>query len=561
MAGRRRGRRTQARPSARRLALRLTLVYVVAASLWIIFSDRVLGAFDLPIAVEREISSVKGLLFVAVTGLILWLLSARWLDGLRASEERYLRLFENSTEGLTVFRVVRDRQGQVEDLVVDDMNPTQSMRQHITRELAVGRHMGDCDPLDERMCAHFEFAAGAVHSAGPSRSELHISSDDAYELLLAFPIGRDLWALAALDVTEVRRAEQTLRREQEGIRQAYIDVLDAVTGGKLILLPEEALAGRLGEPLGPATLSPRPRELSEARTSHPRGRVVPVPRQDRPQVSVTPACEALTNALKHAGGGIYQVFALQDRIQVSVTDAGPGIDFRTLPRATLVRGLLERGQPGHGLLHHAAALRARAAEHRAGPHPGGAGGGGEGPVDVHRALIGLSRHACTATSDSPRDCSVSRILSSWASSAFAGSACSRGPSPSMALRTRSSRSGSRERHENATMRHAQVLLQAVDRLELAVAQVPREVTDHPVASFLPVMQLSVPGCLAGRVPEDDHRMRGSVVIIVFLFMGIFFSIFAVAAWLTGRRIGAMVLAVLAGVDIALGLQAIQRLSQ
>ena len=165
VAGRRRGRRTRARPSARRLALRLTLVYVVAASLWIIFSDRVLGAFDLPIAVEREISSVKGLLFVAVTGLILWLLSARWLDGLRASEERYLRLFENSTEGLTVFRVVRDRQGQAEDLVVDDMNPTQSMRQHITRELAVGRHMRDCDPLDERMCAHFEFAAGAVRSA------------------------------------------------------------------------------------------------------------------------------------------------------------------------------------------------------------------------------------------------------------------------------------------------------------------------------------------------------------------------------------------------------------
>ena len=56
-------------------------------------------------------------------------------------------------------------------------------------------------------------------------------------------------------------------------------------------------------------------------------------------------------------------------------------------------------------------------------------------------------------------------------------------------------------------------------------------------------------------------MRGNVVVILFLFMGIFFSIFAVAAWLTGRRIGAMVLAVLAGVDIALGLQAIQRLSQ
>ena len=338
MEGRRRGRRTHAKASARRLALRLTLAYVVAASLWIIFSDRVLGALGLPLAVEREISSVKGLLFVAVTGLILWLLSTRWLDSLHASEERYLRLFENTTEGLTVFRVVRDRQGQMEDLVVEDMNPTQSARQHTTRELAVGRHVGDCDPLDERMCAHFEFAAGAVRTARPARSELHIASGDAYELLLAFPIGRDLWALAALDVTEVRRAEQALRREQEGIRQAYIDVLDAVTGGKLVLLPEEAVAGRLGEPLGPATAFTAAAELSEARRHILAAASSRFPDWTDHKALVSPACEALTNALKHAGGGTYQVFALQDRIQLSVTDAGPGIDFRTLPRATLVPG-------------------------------------------------------------------------------------------------------------------------------------------------------------------------------------------------------------------------------
>lgn len=54
-------------------------------------------------------------------------------------------------------------------------------------------------------------------------------------------------------------------------------------------------------------------------------------------------------------------------------------------------------------------------------------------------------------------------------------------------------------------------------------------------------------------------MRSNVLILVFLFMGIFFTIFSVAAWLSGRRVGAMVLAVIAGLDIALGLQALQRL--
>jgi hypothetical protein len=43
-----------------------------------------------------------------------------------------------------------------------------------------------------------------------------------------------------------------------------------------------------------------------------------------------------------------------------------------------------------------------------------------------------------------------------------------------------------------------------------------------------------------------------------LFGGVFFTVFAVAAWKTGRRVGAMFLAVLSGVDIALAIQFLMR---
>ena len=46
--------------------------------------------------------------------------------------------------------------------------------------------------------------------------------------------------------------------------------------------------------------------------------------------------------------------------------------------------------------------------------------------------------------------------------------------------------------------------------------------------------------------------------IFMLFGGVFFTFFAVAAWKTGRRVGAMFLAVLAGIDIALGIQFLMR---
>lgn len=340
--------RDPARPGPRTLATRLTIVYVGAASLWIVFSDRLLGMLGLPIAVERELSSAKGILFVVATGFILWLLAVHWLDSLRASEERYARLFENATEGLTVFHVERDTHGGVGDLVVDDMNPTQSERQHTSPERARGLRMTDCDPRDERMCAHFAFVADLVRGDGPSRTELHVEMDDRYELLMAFPISPGLWALAALDVTEVRRAELALQRQQEGIRQAYVDVIDAVTGGKLVLLPEEELAARLGRPLGPMVTFATAAELSQARRAIVEAASARFPGRADERSLTSAACEALNNALKHAGGGSYQVFAQEERVQVVVIDHGPGIDFRTLPRAALVPGFSTIASLGMG---------------------------------------------------------------------------------------------------------------------------------------------------------------------------------------------------------------------
>jgi hypothetical protein len=46
-----------------------------------------------------------------------------------------------------------------------------------------------------------------------------------------------------------------------------------------------------------------------------------------------------------------------------------------------------------------------------------------------------------------------------------------------------------------------------------------------------------------------------------LFGGVFFTFFAVAAWRMGKRVGAMFLAVLAGIDIALAIEFLRRFYQ
>jgi ligand-binding sensor protein/anti-sigma regulatory factor (Ser/Thr protein kinase) len=265
------------------------------------------------------------------------------------SEERYHRLFDNATEGLTVFRVERSPAGEVEDVVVVDINPIQAQRTRVTRAQLIGRRLSECDGHDARLRAYFDVVRGSAEARRATRQEACLHAKDAYELLSAYPAGEeDLWVLSATDVTDLRQAEQALHRQDEGIRRAYVDVLDAVTGGKLILLTEEQLREELGRPLGQQFVFGAPSQLAAARGMIVRAAETCFPGRIRRTDLLSTSGEALDNAVKHAGGGAFQAFCRGESLQVAITDEGPGIDFRTLPRATLMPGFSTAASLGMG---------------------------------------------------------------------------------------------------------------------------------------------------------------------------------------------------------------------
>jgi len=154
-------------------------------------------------------------------------------------------------------------------------------------------------------------------------------------LILFVIVHRYLARLHASD-TRFQQAQAELRQKEIAVRQGYVDVLDAVTGGKLILTTDVELERWLGTPL----LEVRPLEsaaqLADAR--HAVAGVLPQLAFDEKDSLILATSEALTNAVKHGGSGEYGVFQSGDCLQVLVHDFGPGIDFRTLPKATLIQG-------------------------------------------------------------------------------------------------------------------------------------------------------------------------------------------------------------------------------
>jgi len=144
--------------------------------------------------------------------------------------------------------------------------------------------------------------------------------------------------LARLHASDERfqQSQAELRQKELAVRQGYVDVLDAVTGGKLILTTDVELERWLGTPL----LEVRPLESAEqlAGARHAVADVLPQLAFDEKDSLILATSEALTNAVKHGGSGEYGVFQSGDCLQVLVHDFGPGIDFRTLPKATLIQG-------------------------------------------------------------------------------------------------------------------------------------------------------------------------------------------------------------------------------
>ena len=268
---------------------------------------------------------------------------------LRAAEEHFRLLFHNANEAIAVYRVLRDEKGDLADVCVDDLNSAQlEQMPGIPRESIVGHRLSELYGSAEAMRPYFDMAEDILREGKPKRYELYFQPADRHVVSSVYPLEPDVWASMTMDVTDQRRAQEELKKRDEEIRQAYEDVLDAVTGGKLALVTVDEMEKELGKPLTPELVIASPEGLADAR-----GRVRSALREVYPELAdsmkvLNPLGEALNNALKHAGGGTYRVYRRGDTVQIEVTDNGPGIDFRSLPHSTLVPGFSTTSTLGVG---------------------------------------------------------------------------------------------------------------------------------------------------------------------------------------------------------------------
>lgn len=149
------------------------------------------------------------------------------------------------------------------------------------------------------------------------------------------------------DITELRRAQDALRVEEEKRNAFYRRTIMAATEGKLMILDRaeiEEYAGRRVATWRVADVT----DLAVVRHAVEETASVAGMDADRLKRLIVCIGEATTNALKHAAYGSASLYRKGDRLIFSVTDHGPGIPSLSLPDVALTRGYSTAGTLGMG---------------------------------------------------------------------------------------------------------------------------------------------------------------------------------------------------------------------
>jgi PAS domain S-box-containing protein len=217
-AGRRMAPRRHSRSPRYLSPLTIAAAYLLVGTAWIFLSDRALTLL-FPAGELARWQTVKGILYVAVTALLLFLLMRRSLAALRRSEERHRQMFETTTVALLIDPATA---------TIEDANAAAEAFYGWPREELAGRPLAEINTLPpeeiaravERVLAgqraHFLFQHRV---RGGELRDVEVFSS------VIETRGRPLIYSILYDRTEARRVEEQLRQAQK------METLGQLTGG------------------------------------------------------------------------------------------------------------------------------------------------------------------------------------------------------------------------------------------------------------------------------------------------------------------------------------------
>jgi PAS domain S-box-containing protein len=262
--------------SARRTALRISIIYALAGAAWILVSDQLLSLLVRELPRLTRIQTYKGSAFILVTAALLYVVLYREFRAregislaLRASEERYRSIFDNSNDAVLLTapdgRVLAANREACRIFGMSEEEIRQAGRD------------GLVDGSDSRLPALQEERA----RTGRCRGELAFRRKDGTTIPCDVSFARFADRDAALteiliirDVTERKQAEAALRqrtRQLEAVRAVSEEITRELNLTALLRLIIDRAVGLVGASAGVIFLWDAERQLLVPRAWHAHG--------------------------------------------------------------------------------------------------------------------------------------------------------------------------------------------------------------------------------------------------------------------------------------------------
>jgi diguanylate cyclase (GGDEF)-like protein/PAS domain S-box-containing protein len=235
-------------------ALRVAGIYSAAGAVWILFSDGALNLLTHDQALIQSVSIAKGLVWVAATAILLFMLVRQALKGeiaysrkldesyaelqanyglldagrksLKQSEEQYKRLFNEMLYGYCVFEVVLGKAGKPEGIRALHANPA------FMAITGAGKGEQPDEGLFRLLQGERKFWLDGFEGVEASGRTMHFQvyseSGNKYVDLTAFRPAPGRFAVILNDITQQKLTERALDAESEELRVTLNSIGDGV---------------------------------------------------------------------------------------------------------------------------------------------------------------------------------------------------------------------------------------------------------------------------------------------------------------------------------------------
>lgn len=342
-------------PDGRNPALRIALIYALAAACWILLSDVILTSLITggpPAARSFALPSIlKGLLFVAVTAAMLYLLVRDAVANVWRAKARMQLLFDGVNDAVYLYPLGPNGEP---GLLLDANTGAQRVSGYSLTELL---QMSPLDLVKPTLRRRLRENSRALLDRRQAVFETVLLAKDGTEIPVEVSIhvndiqGVPTAFASARDIRDRKRAE-TERREaalatERDKRAFYRETILAVSEGKFQLVEPEEARDFIHAPTLHLAFA-QAEELREVRRlarewSRSQGLSEEAARDFEIAIG-----EATTNALKHASGG--ELYGGRDSgsIWLAVVDHGEGIDTFAIPRVAFQSGYTTKSTMGLG---------------------------------------------------------------------------------------------------------------------------------------------------------------------------------------------------------------------